>query len=67
MKTYMPESSHSKLPGLCKTRWGERHICLEVFHELHECFVTLLDSILSPDNHPALLEEDEDWKWDKEG
>ena len=28
---FMPESSHRKLPGLCKTRWVERHTCFEVF------------------------------------
>ena len=66
VKEYMPESSHSKLPGLCKTRWVERHTCLEVFYELYECFVTLLDAILAPDDHPALLDDDEDWKKDKE-
>ena len=26
----------------------------------------LLDAILSPDVHPALLDDDEDWKWDKD-
>ena len=28
------------------------------------CCVTLLDAILSPDDHSAPL--DDDWKWDKE-
>ena len=35
VKAYLPESSHKKLPGLCKTRWVERHICFDVFLEIH--------------------------------
>ena len=31
LKEYLPENSHSKLPGLCKTHWAERHSCLDVF------------------------------------
>ena len=42
---FMPASSHSKLPGLCKTRWVERHICFEVFLELYEPLITFLDAI----------------------
>ena len=45
---FMPESSHRKLPGLCKTRWVERHTCFEVFLELYEPLITFLDAIISP-------------------
>ena len=31
------------------------------FYELYECFVTSLDAILSPADHLALLDYDEDW------
>ena len=55
----MPESFHSKLPGLCKTRWVERHTCLDDFYELYECFVTLLDAMLSPDGHHPALHDNE--------
>ena len=30
IKEFLPASSHSKLPGLCKTWWVERHTCFEV-------------------------------------
>ena len=35
LKEYLPENSHSKLPGLCKTRWVETHMCLAVFLEMY--------------------------------
>ena len=28
---FLPAASHSKLSGLCKTQWVERHTCFEVF------------------------------------
>ena len=31
LKEHLPENSYSKLPGLCKTRWMERHTCLDLF------------------------------------
>ena len=31
LKEYLSENSHSKLPSLCKTRWVERHTCLDLF------------------------------------
>ena len=40
LKEYLPENSHSRLPGLCKTRWVERHTCLDVFKEMYELLVT---------------------------
>ena len=40
LKEYLPENSHSKLPGLCKTRWVERNACLDVFLEMYELLVT---------------------------
>lgn len=63
---YLPESKHSKLPGLCKTRWVERHTCFEVFLEMYECFVTFLDAIISPSEYQELLLNDESWNWDRE-
>ena len=63
---FMPASSHSKLPGLCKTRWVERHICFEVFLELYEPLITFLDAILSPNEYPQLALSDGSWNWDNE-
>ncbi len=51
----MPTSAHSKLPGLCKTRWVERHTCYEVFLEMYVYFVTFLDAIVAPSDYQNLL------------
>ena len=53
-KEYLPENSHSKLPGLCKTRWVERHTCLDLFLEMYELLVTFLDAVISPHECPNL-------------
>ena len=66
IKVYLPESHHSKLPGLCKTPWVERHTCYEVFLEMYVCFVTFLDAIITPSNYPDLLQDGESWNWDRE-
>ena len=63
---FMPASTHSKLPGLCKTRWVERHTCFEVFLELYEPLITFLDAILSPHEYPQLVSSDGNWNWDNE-
>ena len=48
LKEYLPENSHSKLPGLCKKCWVERHMCLNVFLKMYELLVTFLDAVVSP-------------------
>ena len=63
---FMPESSHRKLPGLCKTRWVERHTCFEVFLELYEPLITFLDAIISPREYPQLETSDGSWNWGTE-
>ena len=63
---FMPASTHSKLPGLCKTRWVERHTCFEVFLELYEPLITFLNAILSPHEYPQLVSSDGSWNWDNE-
>ena len=60
MSYHLPDSSHSKLPGLCKTRWVERHTCFEVF------FVTFLDAIVSPHEYPELVSSSGSWDWDRD-
>ena len=54
LKEYLPEDSHNKLPGLCKTRWVERHTCLDLFLEMYELLVTFLDADISPHEYPNL-------------
>ena len=66
LETYLPQSSRTKLPGLCKTRWVERNTCFEVFLELYEALVTFLDAIVSPHEYPDLMSADKEWKWDRE-
>ena len=66
LSVYLPASAHSKLSGLCKTRWVERHTCFEIFLEMYVCFVTFLDAIVTPSDYQNLLLEDETWNWDRE-
>ena len=42
LHVYLSECTRSKLSGLCKTRWVERHVCFQVFHEIFEVLVTFL-------------------------
>ena len=59
-------SSHTKLPGLCKTRWVEQHTCFEIFLKLYEPLITFLDAILFPSHYPELLLSSDggSWNWD---
>ena len=66
VKEFLPSSSHGKLPGLCKTRWVERHTCFEVFLEMYEALITFLDAILCPHDYPQLASPDGSWNWDSD-
>ena len=66
LKEYLPENSHSKLPGLCKTRWVERHTCLDVFLEMYELLVTFLDAVIFPHECPHVKSSTGSWNWDKD-
>lgn len=66
LQLYLPESGRRKLPGLCKTRWVERHTCLEVFLEIYEPLVTFFDAIIFPHSYPELLSSGEGWSWDQD-
>ena len=66
LKEYLSENSHSKLPGLCKTRWVERHSSLDVFLEMYELLVTFLDAVISPHEYPNLKSSTGSWNWDKD-
>lgn len=57
------KASVTKLKGLCKTRWIERHTCYETLQELFPCVCKCLDRILVPDE---ALDADEDWSWDRD-
>ena len=66
LKEYLPENSHSKLPGLCKTRWVERHTYLDVSLEMYEPLVTILDAVIFPHEYPNLKSYTGSWNWDKD-
>ena len=65
LEVYLPTCSRTKLVGLCKTRWVERHTCFEVFLEMYVAFVTFLDAMLHPHQHPQLGTNDT-WDWDRD-
>ena len=58
------ESKKTKVPGLCKTRWVERHNCYESFLELIEWICICLEAIVVPNSHPDL--KSHDWSFDCE-
>ena len=66
VEVYLPASSHTRLKGLCKTRWVERHTCLDVFLEIYEALITFLDAILSPHEYPDLPCTTGSWDWDSD-
>lgn len=56
-------ATQTKLIGLCRTRWVERHEAYENFFELIPAIVTTTDMIA----HPHLYDDAAgDWSWDKE-
>jgi len=67
LKRYAPENKIAKLKGLCRTRWVERHDCLESLVSLYKYIATCLHSMVSPHLY-SLSEEPEnnDWNWDRE-
>lgn len=64
VREFLSYTSASKLPGLCKTRWVERHTCFEVFLEMYEALVTFLDALLFPHEYPQLASSGGSWNWD---
>ena len=65
LELYLPTCSQTKIVGLCKTRWVERHTCFEVFLEMYMVFVTSLDAMLHPHQHSQLGTNDS-WDWDRD-
>ena len=64
-----PNSRVKKLKGLCKTRWTERHDCLETFHSLYEYIHACLDAMVKLEEYPSVQQAmDEqglpEWAWD---
>ncbi len=59
LKIYAPDNKVKKLKGLCKTRWVERHDCLENLVLLHMYVVTCLHFMVKPSMYPMLTEPPE--------
>lgn len=75
LQVYAPKQKVKKLKGLCKTRWVERHDCLETLVLLYKYIVTCLHSMVTPGLYPLLTtapeesgedENYEDWDWNRE-
>ena len=64
VKEFLPNSKASKLPGLCKTCWVERHAYFEVFLEIYDVLIVFLDAVVFPMHYPELKCFDEGWNWD---
>eukprot|EP00057_Strongylocentrotus_purpuratus_P002048 XP_003723740.1 PREDICTED: 52 kDa repressor of the inhibitor of the protein kinase-like [Strongylocentrotus purpuratus] len=54
LATYAPESHVQKLKGLCKTRWTERHDCLETFRTLYEYVFTCVHAMVQPGEYAEI-------------
>ena len=67
--TVSAPTSRTKVLGLCKTRWAERHTCFEAFLELYRPIIICLDAIVAPQDYPDLCEPTtalEQWQWNRE-
>ncbi|XP_074656009.1 52 kDa repressor of the inhibitor of the protein kinase-like [Tubulanus polymorphus] len=56
----------SKLPGLCKTCWVERHNCFSVFCEMFKVLCECLEGILHPDEYRDIYADSGNWNWDND-
>ncbi|XP_071958098.1 52 kDa repressor of the inhibitor of the protein kinase-like [Antedon mediterranea] len=63
LKVYCPENKVEKLKGLCKTRWVERHTCLDTYKAFYEYIVICMDAITNPHLYERLTGG---WAWSKE-
>ena len=63
LDSYAPDSRVTKLKGLCKTRWTERHDCLDMFHSLYEYIFTCMHAMVQPGEYTNI---ESSWDWDAE-
>ena len=67
IKCTCPSTKKTKISGLCKTRWVERHNTFNTIFELYTYLVKTWEEISSPNNtNKELYPEGNDWKWDSE-
>ena len=67
LDVYISEPHVKKNKSLCKTRWVERHDCLERFYNLYAYIFACLDAMTNPTGYPNLQKAGvphDDWCWD---
>ena len=67
LNVYISEPHVKKIKGLCKTRWVEKHDCLERFCNLYGYIFACLNAMTNPTEYPNLHKADvplDDWSWD---
>ena len=61
-----PSASRTKISGLRKTRWVERHNTFTTILELYPYIVKTWDQICFPSDDDEIYPEGNSWKWDSE-
>ena len=65
LDAFESDCTKSKLLGLCRTRWVERHTCYETFYELYVYICCCLEAIINPCVYPD-KNLDQNWDWDSD-
>ena len=65
LDAFESDYTKSKLLGLCRTRWVERHTCYETFYNLYVYICCCLEAIINPSLYPY-KNLDQNWDWDSE-
>ena len=63
---YCPTSKKTKINGLCKTRWIERHNTFTTILELYPYLIKTWDQMCYPSDDEELYPDGNNWNWDSE-
>ena len=66
LKNLAPDMLETKLVGLCKTRWVERHTCFDSFYTMYESLCECLEEMLDPSSYPQIYEDTWSGHWDQD-
>ena len=61
-----PAAKKTKIKGLCKTRWVERHATFDTILELYPYLVQTWDEVCCPSTCEQLYPDENTWKWDSD-
>lgn len=61
-----PAAKKTKIKGLCKTRWVERHATFDTILELYPYLVKTWDEVCCPSTCEQLYPDGNTWKWDSD-